>query len=225
MVDQYLTISLVVELRRNKEEKKEEVKIEIDKNMIVDTVCDYYYNRGYPILGLIFAFEYFSYDNIPEPISEKFVKSNISLMISESTLSDDDDSGDRVNSLIVDLKEIFNIPQNLLFNYATSEYRSYNNLSAEFRFLKLKKKSSILLFRLEEELLKSVDFISEFTAYPFLVDMEKDIKGLSKVMSLISYLENVVECMLIYECEALEEEDKTLEQDMHFDVAPEGKTK
>ena len=44
------------------------------------------------------------------------------------------------------------------------------------------------------------------TSYPFAIDLEKDHHSLRSILSLIEYLENVVEWMFIYETEVAEEE-------------------
>lgn len=106
----------------------------------------------------------------------------------------------------------FQLPKEEFYYFVRNQYRFLENLRLEFRFIKADKDSSKLLFRLEEELLKSLDFINLMTSYPFAIDLNKNPSSLKRILSLIEYLENVVECMFIYENEVIEEKKRLEEQ-------------
>ena len=71
----------------------------------------------------------------------------------------------------------------------------------------------MLLFTLEEKLYKSLDFINVMTSYPFFIDLENDTYSLNRILALIEYLENIVECMFLYENEALEDNKENRDSD------------
>jgi len=110
-----------------------------------------------------------------------------------------------VSNAVDKLVEKFGLKREDYFIFVRNQYRFLENLRLEFRFIKSDNDSSKLLFRLEEELLKSLDFINIMTAYPLAIDLENDSYSLKRILSLIEYLENVVECMFIYEHEVVEE--------------------
>lgn len=156
--------------------------------------------------------------------AENLVK-NVIIEVVKGSKSDNDDAAERVSSAISQLAKKFNMKNDVFFIFVRNQYRFLENLRLEFRFIKADKDSSMLLFRLEEELYKSLDFINLMTSYPFAIDLEKDSYSLKKILAMIEYLENVVECMFIYENEVLEEQkhknslkDEYLEDSKDYNV-------
>lgn len=176
-----------------KKEKKEEVKqLEIDHETLLSIVSDYYSGKGFGILGLILAYENKDTQMI-QGSADNLVK-NIIIEVVKGSGSDNSDSSDRVTKAIDELVSRFKLlDKEEYFYFVRNQYRFLDNLRLEFRFIKSDKNSSVLMFRLEEELLKSLDFISIITSYPFAIDLEDDEQSLKNILSFIEYLENVVE--------------------------------
>lgn len=177
---------------KKKEEKKQEVKkIEVDKEQLLSIISDYYSDKGYVLLGLILAYE--NKDVKMKKSSADNLVKNLIVEVVKGTRADNNDSTERVTSAINELVQRFKLKKEEYFVFVRNQYRFLENLRLEFRFIKADKDSSTLLFRLEEELLKSIDFINVMTAYPFAIDLEKDQVSLRSILSLIEYLEDVVE--------------------------------
>ena len=202
----YSTTSLVVPLQ-NKEDTKKQAepvkKIDVDKSMLISTISDYYSNKGFGMLGLILAYENKDVE-MYEQAADNLIK-NMIVEVVKGSKSDNDDAAEKVSGAINLLVDKFKLKNEDYFVFVRNQYRFLENLRLEFRFIKADKNSSTLLFRLEEELYKSLDFINVMTSYPFFIDLEKDVYSLNRILALIEYLENVVECMFLYENEVLEE--------------------
>lgn len=178
---------------KKKEEKKvvKVCKIEVDKELLLSIISDYYSNKGFALLGLVLAYENKDI-KMSKAASDNLVK-NVIVEVVKGTKSDNDDSSEKVTKAVNKLTERFPLQKEHYFIFVRNQYRFLENLRLEFRFIKADKNSSALLFRLEEELLKSIDFINVMTAYPFAIDLEKDESSLTGILSLIEYFENVVE--------------------------------
>lgn len=178
---------------KKKEEKKEEKipTIEVDKEMLLSIINDYYCDKGYVLLGLVLAYENRDISMV-KASADNLVK-NVIMEVVKGTRSDNDDSTDKVTKAINELVDRFKLKKDSYFIFVRNQYRFLENLRLEFRFIKADKDSSMLLFRLEEELVKSIDFINVMTSYPFAIDLEKDETSLRSISSLIEYLESVVE--------------------------------
>ena len=167
-------------------------------------ISDYYADKGFALLGLVLAYE--NKDITMSKASSSTLAKNIIVEVVKGTKSDNQDSSEKVSNAINELVQRLGLDKEEYYIFVRNQYRFLENLRLEFRFIKSDKTSSTLLFRLEEELLKSIDFINVMTSYPFAIDLEKDQHSLRSILSLIEYLENVVECMFIYETEITEEE-------------------
>jgi hypothetical protein len=178
---------------KKKEEKKtEDVKtINVNKEMLLGIISDYYSEKGYVLLGLLLAYE--NKDIKMNKISADNLVKNVIVEVVKGTKTDNNDSTDRVKKTIDELVKRFHLNKDDYFIFVRNQYRFLENLRLEFRFIKADKDTSTLLFRLEEELLKSVNFINVMTSYPFAIDLENDFTSLKSICSLIEYLEDVVE--------------------------------
>lgn len=191
--------------KKKEEKKSEDVKtIKVNKEMLLGIISDYYSEKGYALLGLLLAYE--NKDIKMNKVSADNLVKNVIVEVVKGTKTDNNDSTDRVKKTIDELVKRFYLNKDDYFIFVRNQYRFLENLRLEFRFIKADKDTSTLLFRLEEELLKSVNFINVMTSYPFAIDLENDSTSLKSICSLIEYLEDVVECMFIYENEAMEEE-------------------
>lgn len=190
---------------KTKEKKKpeNEVKIEVDKPMLLSIISDYYSDKGFALLGLVLAYE--NKEIKMSKASSNTLAKNIIVEVVKGTRSDNQDSSEKVTNAINELVNRLSLDKEEYYIFVRNQYRFLENLRLEFRFIKSDKTSSTLLFRLEEELLKSIDFINVMTSYPFAIDLENDQNSLRSILSLIEYLENVVECMFIYETESADE--------------------
>ena len=57
-----------------------------------------------------------------------------------------------------------------------------------------------ILYRLEDETLKLLDFINSMTNYPFLVDVVQDDEvSMKRIVGVINYLESLLECLIMYD--------------------------
>lgn len=191
---------------KKKEEKKtkENHTIDVNKETLLSIISDYYSDKGFVLLGLVLAYENKDL-NMKRSSADNLVK-NIIVEVVKGTKADNSDSTEKVTRSIDELVSRFKLNKDDYFIFVRNQYRFLENLRLEFRFIKHGKDSSTLLFRLEEELLKSVHFINVMTAYPFAIDLEKNLTSLRSICSLIEYLEDVVECLFIYENEANDDE-------------------
>ena len=198
---------------KKKEEKKQEStkKIDVDKEMLLSIISDYYAEKGYVLLGLVLAYENKEV-KMTKTAADNLVK-NVVVEVVKGTKADNNDSTEKVTKTIDELVKRLKLKKEDYFVFVRNQYRFLENLRLEFRFIKTDKDSSKLLFRLEEELLKSINFINVMTAYPFAIDLERDEYSLSSILSLIEYLEDVVECMFIYENESMEEKLNKVEEE------------
>lgn len=191
---------------KQKEEKVKEVikTVEVNKEMLLGIISDSYADKGYAILGLVLAYENKTIKM--NKYSANNLAKHIILEVVKGTKADNHDSTKRVSNAINELSARFSLNKEKYYIFVRSQYRFLENLRLEFRFIKTDKDSSTLLFRLEEELLKAMNFINVMTSYPFCIDLEKNSSSLKSILSLIEYLEEVVECMFIYENESSEPE-------------------
>lgn len=201
---------------KKKEEKKQATTktIDVDKEMLLSIISDYYAEKGYVLLGLILAYENKDV-NMTKTAADNLVK-NVVVEVVKGTKADNSDSTEKVTKTIDELVKRLKLKKEDYFVFVRNQYRFLENLRLEFRFIKTDKDSSKLLFRLEEELLKSINFINVMTAYPFAIDLEKDEASLTSILSLIEYLEDVVECMFIYENESMEEKLNKAEEEKYM---------
>ena len=154
------------EQKQKEEKKKEEIKnIEVDKEMLLSIISDSYADKGYGILGLVLAYE--NRDLKMKKYSANNLSKHIIIEIVKGTKADNQDSTERVSKAINELVGRFNLDKEEYYIFVRNQYRFLENLRLEFRFIKTDKDSSTLLFRLEEELMKAMNFINVMTSYPF----------------------------------------------------------
>jgi hypothetical protein len=191
--------------KQKEEKKKEEIKtVEVDKEFLLSIISDYYADKGYSLIGLVLAYE--NKDIQMSKTSADNLVKHIIVEVVKGSKVDNCDSTDKVIKAIDELVKRFSLKKEDYYIFVRNQYRFLENLRLEFRFIKADKDSATLLFRLEEELMKSINFINVMTSYPFAIDLEKDNSSLKSILSLIEYLEEVVECLFIYENEANEED-------------------
>lgn len=190
--------------KKNKSPTEKVSKIEVDKEMLLNIISDYYSNKGFVFLALVLAYE--NKDIMVSKATAESLSKNLIVEIVKGTKSDSEESFDKIISAIDELEKRFNLDKEEFFIFVRNQYRYLENLKLEFKFIKANKNSSLIMFRLEEELIKSLDFINVMTSYPFAIDLERDQNSLRSIITLIDYLDNVVEWMFIYETESIEEE-------------------
>lgn len=208
--------------KQKEEKKKEQIKaVEVDKEFLLSVISDYYSDKGYSLIGLVLAYE--NKDIKMSKASADNLVKNIIVEVVKGSKVDNSDSTDKVTKAIDELVTRFSLKKEDYFYFVRNQYRFLENLRLEFRFIKADKDSSTLLFRLEEELMKAINFINVMSSYPFAIDLEKDSSSLKSILSLIEYLEDVVECLFIYENEHVEEEvhpeEDEEEKDKIFELA------
>ena len=192
--------------KQKEEKKKEEIKtVQVDKESLLSIISDSYADTGYGILGLVPAYE--NKDVQMKRYSANNLSKHIITEVVKGTQADNDDSIKRVSKAISELSTRFLIDKDEYFIFVRNQYRFLDNLRLEFRFIQTDKDSSTLLFRLEDELLKAINFINVMTSYPFCIDLEKNTESVSSILSLIEFLEGIVKCMFIYENEVDEDAD------------------
>lgn len=203
--------------KQKEEKKKEEVKsIEVDKEALLSIISDSYADKGFGILGLVLAYE--NKDIKMKHYSANNLSKHIIIEVVKGTQADNDDSIKRVSKAISELESRFLIDKEEYFIFVRNQYRFLDNLRLEFRFIQTDKDASTLLFRLEDELLKAINFINVMTSYPFCIDLEKSADSISSILSLIEFLEGIVKCMFIYENEVNEDvEPEPFEEAKHLD--------
>ncbi len=83
-------------------------------------------------------------------------------------------------------------------------YTQYEFLQAspilKFQFQAQHDSSEVLLRSLERELMKSLDFVNIFTAYPLLVSINWTEKAqIQKVQSILKFFDSIVQGLMLYE--------------------------
>ena len=145
-------ISLEEELLKRKINKEKEpvIQIIVDKSMLLSIISDYYADKGFTLLGLVVAYE--NKDIKISKASASTLAKNIIVEVVKGTRSDNQDSSEKVTNAINELAQRLELNKDEYYIFIRNQYRFLENLRLEFRFIK-SDISSLLLFRLEEELL------------------------------------------------------------------------
>ena len=112
----------------------------------------------------------------------------------------------RLAIAIETLIERFQLKREFVHQFMRSQFMYLDRYEQEIQFEADHGDSQTLILRIEEELLKSLDFINLFTAYPFLIDIERgNLESIKTTERLIDFVERVLKSMMTYE-KVLEQE-------------------
>ena len=105
-------------------------KIEVDQNMLLSIISDYYSDKGFVFLSLILAYENKDI-KMSKAASESLTK-NLLVDIVKGTKSDWEESFDKIIKSIEELVKRFDLDKDEYFIFVRNQYRYLENLKLEF---------------------------------------------------------------------------------------------
>lgn len=173
---------------------------------MIETISDFYCNQGYAILSLVLAYE--RKDTSFSVAGAHWLARNILIEIIKSpqAMNKESSNSGRLWSASKALNERFSIDEDYLLHHIRSQLifvgKFQEQISYEYNF----KTSHEILQRIEIQAQKSLDFIKSYSSFPFFIEADLfHIDSVLKVKSFISYLQELVETLLIFDRKQNEE--------------------